>query len=199
MTNPTIEINRTQLESVRRLLQDIGSDEQLAIRRAVLRTTTGTKTNVTKELGKKVTLKAKMIRQQISSKVINLGGTVKITGSPMPLAAYSTNPTLARSQQYNQNGVFVKVYKDLNGVRLKHAFFAEMNTGHTGLFMRAKGANGRLVPRLKINQLLGPYMTSVYVKTVGLSNTVETTAADRLQRELDHQVQYILSNHTRVN
>jgi hypothetical protein len=199
MTNPTIEINQAQLESVRRLLAAIGSTERLAIRRAVQRTTTGTKTQVSKELGKKVTLKATFIKQQISSQVIELGGRISITGNPIVLAAYSTSPTLARSQQSNTNGVAVKVFKDKAAVRLQHAFFSQMPTGHIGLFMRAKGANGRLVHRLKINELLGPSAPSVYDKTPGLSQLVETTAADRLQRELDHQVQYILSNHTRVN
>ena len=198
MTTPTVQINQAQLESVRRLLADIGSDERLAVRRAVQRTTTGTKAQVTKELGKKVTLKAAFIRQQISSQVLQLGGRVTITGNPTQLAAFTTNPTLAKSQQYNTNGVSVKVYKDQGAVRLKHAFFAQMQNGHIGLFMRAKGANGKAVARLSINELLGPSVTSVYEKTAGLSELVETTAAERLKDELDHQAQYILQTHPRV-
>lgn len=198
MSPPTIQFNQAQLDSVRRLLGNIGNGEQLAIRRAVQRTTTATKAQVSKELGRKVTLKAAFIKQQIGSRVVEATGRIAIFGSFTQLAAYKTSPSLALSQQYNTNGVSVKVYKDKGAVRMRHAFFAQMENGHIGLFMRAKGADGKRVARLAINELKGPSVSAIYENTPGLSQLVETTAAERLQRELDHQVQYILQNHPRV-
>jgi hypothetical protein len=206
MTTPTIQINQAQLESVRRLLADISNGEKLAIRRAVQRTSDAAKTQIARDIGKKVTLKSVFIKKKIKSKVINVTGTITIDGSFIPLAAFKASPSIAMSQQDNPNGVSVKVYKDKGAIRLKHAFWAEMrnikkDTGeeiiHSGLFLR-RIVNGKAVARLKINELLGPSMTSVYENTSGLSDLVETTAAERLQRELDHQVQYILQNHPRV-
>lgn len=198
MIQPTIRVDDAQLARVRALLADIGSTEKLALKRAVTRTTASTKVQVSREITNKVTLLSKKVKDNISSSVsvtdTGISGKVTISGIPIPLAAYKVTPTATNMQQYNPNGVTVKVYKDAGAIQLKHGFWAIMKNGHIGLFLRQM-SNGRAVPRLKINELLGPALTSVYEQTPQLAQLIEITATEKLSRELDAQVAYILSQH----
>lgn len=190
----TVEVNPQQLAELNAMLADISGGTNLAIKRAVKRTMTGVKTLVAQEIGKKTTLKSATIKDAIATQVIDTSGKLTISGRKIPLSLFSCNPTIALSQRASGAGVSVKIYKDRAAVRYRHAFWAVMPNGHTGLFER-KITGGRVVGRLGIDELIGPSVPTFYEMTPELSNRVETTAAERLQRELDAQMNYILQRY----
>ncbi|MFA5922317.1 MAG: phage tail protein [Methylococcaceae bacterium] len=186
----SIQINPQQLEEIHGLLENIQNGAERAIRTALNKTLTGAVALTAKRIGETVTLKASMIKDNITqdkAKNYRLGAMMQIKSPPMPLAAFTTNPTAANYQLRDiGNGVSVKVWKKGSPVRFRHAFFARTPNGYIGLFER------RDKRRLPIDEMRGPFLASIYEKTPGLGYDVETASAERLLRELDHQVTYLL-------
>jgi hypothetical protein len=190
MATASIQFNEQQVNEVRALLSNIQNGAERAIRTSINRTLDGAVTLATKRIGETVTLKASLIKDHITKdRATNrdLGALMRIQSRRMPLAAFSTNPSAANSQIRDQgNGVSVKVFKNKAPTRFRHAFFARMPNGYIGLFQR------QTTKSLPIDELMGPFLGSVYDNTPGLGHDVEQTSAERLLRELDHQVRYLL-------
>lgn len=186
----TIEFNPQQMAAVRSVLEDVRNGAERAIRNALNKTLTGAVALTAKRIGETVTLKSGMIKDNITkdkAKNYRLGAMMQIKSPPMPLAAFTTNPTAANFQiRKTGNGVSVKVWKKGPSVRFRHAFFARMPNGYIGLYER------RDKKRLPIDEMRGPFLASIYEKTPGLSYEVEKTSAERLQTELARQVDYLL-------
>ena len=185
-----IQINERQVQDIRNQLGDITNGAERAIRIALNRTLDGAVTLTAKRVGETVTLKAALIKSNITKdRATNyeLGAVMRMRSKRIPLAAFSTNPTASTSQTRDTgNGVSVKVWKNRPTVRFRHAFFSRMPNGYIGLFER------QTTKRLPIEELVGPYLASVYENTPGLGAEIEQTSAERLARELDHQVTYLL-------
>ena len=192
-----IEVNQQQLDDVMDLLGGIERDAKIALRRSINNTATAAKTLAAKGIGSTVTMKSKRIKEYITINKASgdkLSAKVSLIGALTPLSVFSTNPSYANSQLRDAgNGVSVKVFKVKRAVRLKHAFFASMSSGHVGLYTRKEISPGVFAGRLPIRELFGPSITTVYEKTPGLSSQIETESADRLLREMDAQVNFILS------
>lgn len=190
MAAANIQVNEQQVEDIRALLANITNGAERAIRAALNRTLDGAVALTAQRIGATVTLRSSMIKDNITKdRATNyaLGAVMRMKSRRMPLAAFTTNPTAANSQiRDTGNGVTVKVFKNRPPVRFKHAFFARLPNGYIGLFER------RGTRRLPIDQLVGPYLASVYENTPGLGNEVEQTSAERLLRELDRQVTFLL-------
>jgi hypothetical protein len=190
MTTVNLQFNQGQIDAVYALLSDVKNGAERAISRSLNRTLDGAVTLTAQRITGKVTLKSAYVKDHITkvkAKNYRLGAAMKMQSGKVPFAAFSTNPAPANFQVRDRgNGVSVKVWKDKSAVRFKHAFFAVMPNGYVGLFER----RGRR--RLPIDELMGPYLSSIYEKTPGLAYEVETTSAERLLRELQHEVDYIL-------
>jgi len=184
----TITINQAQLASVNALLNGIQRDTKTALRRSINKTAAAAKTLVAKEVGKTVTLKSKKIKEYISIRKASndrLSAKITLRGASMPAILFA-NRKLAK-------GVSVKIWKAEQGVKFRHHFYATIHSGHTGIFKRSKISPGVYSPRLPIEEMFGPSITTIYEKTPGLSQQVQTTSADRLLSELHAQVNFILS------
>jgi len=191
MTGITVKVDQTQIDRIHYLLDDIKNGAENAIRTALNRTLDGAVTLTAKKLGEKTTLKSSLIKDNITkSKASNyaLGSMMRMKSRRMPLAAFSTTPSAANFQTGDKgSGVLVKVWKDKPSTRFRHAFFAIMPNGYIGLFQR-QGTK-----RLPVEELVGPFLASIYQETAGLAQEVEQTSAERLLRELESQTNYILS------
>lgn len=183
-----IEINQTQMNDVLSLLSGIEKDAKKALFRSLNRTATGAKTLTAKGIGSTVTMKSAKIKEYISIKKANSNNLISkiIMRGALAPAIQFTNRQLAR-------GVSVKIYKSKTPDKFRHAFYATMPNGSTGIYIRKEISPGVYAPRLPIKQILGPPITTVYEKTPGLANDVEQTSAERLLKEMDAQVNFILS------
>jgi len=190
MTTVNLQIDRSQIDAVHALLGDVRQGAERAISRALNRTLDGAVTLTAQGITKKVTLKSAYVKdhiKKVKARNYQLGAAMKMQSGQVPLAAFSTNPAPANFQARDRgNGVSVKVWKDKSATRFKHAFFAVMPNGYIGLFER------RDRRRLPLDELMGPYLSSIYTQTPGLSREVETKSADRLLRELQGEVKYLL-------
>jgi len=190
MAQVKVTVKQEQIDAVYALLDGIKNGAERAIRTSLNRTLDGAVTLTAKKIGQKVTLKASMIKDHITKERATnyaLGAAMRMQSRRMPLAAFSTTPSAANFQIGDKgNGVLVKVWKDRPSVRFRHAFFAIMPNGYIGLF------NRRDSRRLPIDELVGPYLGSVYEETPGLAQEVEQTSAERLLRELESQTNYLL-------
>jgi len=109
-----------------------------------------------------------------------------LIGKPMP-AVFFTNRKLRK-------GVSIKIFKNQSSAKFRHFFYATMpGGGHRGIFSRKEISPGVYHRRLPIVESFGPSITTVYEQTSGLARRLERHSADRLLRELDAQVNFILT------
>jgi len=185
-----IEVNQSQVNDVMAMLNGVEKDASIALSRSLNKTATGAKTLSAKGVGSTVTLKAKKIKEYITVRKANtkkLSAVVRLKGALMPSINF-TNRKLAK-------GVSLKIWKSKRAIKLRHHFYATMPSGHAGIFSRKEIAPGIYSPRLPIEESFGPSVPVVYEKTPGLAKQVETESADRLLREMDAQVNFILSKY----
>jgi len=184
-----IEVNQAQINDVMAMLNGIEKDAVLALRRSINRTATGAKTLIAKELGKTMTLKSSRIKKNM---VVNkaagtkLSAVVTLKGTSIRAIDFTNRPL--------QSGVSIKKWKSKKPQKFKHAFYANIGNRY-GIFTRAEVSPNMFAGRIPTVELLGPPITLAYEKTPGLSNQVETESADRLLREMDAQVNFILSKY----
>jgi len=185
----TIEVNQAQVDSVKALLNGIERDAVAALRRSINRTAIGAKTLTAKELGKTMTLKSSRIKKNITiNKAVGkkLYAVVTLKGTSIRAIDF-TNRAL-------KSGISIKKWKSRKPQKFKHAFYANIGNRY-GIFTRAEISQNMFAGRIPTVELLGPPITLAYEKTPGLSKQVETDSADRLLREMDAQVNFILSKH----
>jgi len=183
-----VSVNREQVNEVLRLLNGIQNEANTALRRSINNTLSGTKTAVSKGIGQTITLKAKEIKSYIRvkrAKNSELSGRVILSGVLIPAIKF-------RNRQV-RNGVSLKIWKQDRPVKLRHSFYAEMASGHRGIFYRKQLSTGVYAGRLPIIEQFGPNITTAYEKTPGLANRVEREAADRLLEQINNQVNFILN------
>ncbi len=185
-----VTVDQAQVDSVLRMLSGIQRDADLAIVRALNKTVSAAKTATAKGIGQTVTLKAKVIKEDMrisKASAQRLSATLHLK--------YKLTPAILFTNRKLRKGVSLKVFKNKSSVRLTHYFYAEMESGHRGIFSRREVSSGIYVARLEIDELFGPSITTVYEKTSGLAQQVEAESADRLQRELNSQINFILNRY----
>jgi hypothetical protein len=120
--------------------------------------------------------------------VANPSGKISTKGANIPIIQYS-------NQRGNRKAfakkIYVTVQKSRGRKRLAHAFIPQLRSGHRGIFVRtnpgAKGPAGR-----KIKQLFSSRVPDVLINQPVMDRVLDT-GADRFERELAHQIDYILA------
>lgn len=124
-----IEVETRRAE---RALRSIPEQSRLAMRRAIQRTGTSTRTETRKVLrSQRLNIKASVLNRQVQ-----LVGrrddqiTVRATGAPVPIQG------LSGTRGTKKRGVSYRVRANQPLQRLRHAFVARMASGHVGVFVR---------------------------------------------------------------
>jgi len=201
-----IQINQNDLAQVTLMLGGIEKEARVALRRALNRTLTGSKTIVSKEMRLVCTLKAATIKKNLQEKKATnetLSASIKILGKAIPSVNYKHSVLKNRGVRLQY---FVLGAKET----VSNGFKATMPNGHVGLYIRdPRGTRNHRKPyprreqrnnawgstELPIIELFGPPLTSIYEKTPNLSETIERTSAERLERETESEVNYILNKY----
>lgn len=185
-----ITVDQKQVDDVVRLLNGVKTDATVALMRSLNRTAAGAKTAAAKGVGGVVTMKAKEIKSYIrvsKAKKDHLSSSIHLKQKLTPAIVF-TNRQLKK-------GISLKIYKAGSSIKLKHDFYATMNSGHRGIFRRAEISPGVYAGRLPIIERFGPSVGAVYEKTPGLSSKIEAESSERLLREVDSQVNAILNRY----
>lgn len=131
----TVEV--VGLKDVKKLLLDMPEVGRKVVSRSINDTTRKTKTNISKTVRLKSTVKASYAKEQITvsrkARVNDLVGAVKVRGNKIKAIGY-------RSSQ-NKKGVRTKVFKQSDPIVYPRAFIAKMKSGHKGVFWRKKADN----------------------------------------------------------
>lgn len=140
-------INVDVREAISKLNHEFGfvsnNDRKLAIARAINHTIAKVKTQVSREIRNIYALDAKTVNQalsQLKADRLTLTGKVISRGKPISLAKFKARQT--------QKGVTIEV---LRGKRklLPGIFLGNMPSGHIGVMVRGKYANGKIARRHK--------------------------------------------------
>lgn len=204
----SIHIDQAQLRSVNDLLDSMGEREaNRALSRAINRTigvqTGGMRKTIADEIRKTTNLQRSFIYKQKGRRTLRTfdikratvqrpSGTISTRGPNIPIIQYSNQRGVRK--RYAKR-IFVTVQKSRGRARLAHAFIPQLRSGHRGVFVRrfpgAKGKQGR-----KIKQLFSSRVPDVLVNPP-VMNHVLSVGTDRFERELTHQVDFILKHNKR--
>ncbi|EFK08741.1 conserved hypothetical protein [delta proteobacterium NaphS2] len=203
MSKPPIymTIEKSDIQEIKRTLKGIKDAVPKVTQMAVNKTLSGVRTDTTNEVAKVIALKPKTIRATITVKKMgrnNAAAYVRCTGKRVPLMAFGAK------QLKSGKGVSVKMLKAEKRKTIKHAFIAEMKSGHKGVFWRKyegprKKWNKKFpyskMPkqyRLPIMELFSFAIPDVMGNEPTMAE-IERLAGIRLKKEVDRALNYELS------
>lgn len=189
---------------VKLLLDDIDANRVMI--RAINDTLQGVQTDATREVYGYLNLTQRRIREDFTirrASTGNVNGAFVSVGNPVNLASFIGSRMTTR-------GLSVRVLRGSTRTVLRHGFLWNRSTRSgeeaATAFQRAwEGARTSASPmlpwkrmspryRLPVETLTGPRIEDVLSKPVVLTN-LETLGGDRLERNVDHELEYILSRH----
>lgn len=196
-----ININRADIEEIGRVTNGIKTSVPQVLSRAINKTLTNVKTDATKRIGSKINLKATRIKKDFSTykaTVKFIKGSLLARGGPVGLAAFTG------TKELKSGGVSVKVYKDGNRIKLKHAFM-ETVKGAAHVFERRDYGRAKYRPsfpyaklphqfRFPLERKTGPRIEDVYVRPE-IIKPVLKNAGDRLDVNVESQLDFELSKY----
>ena len=190
MPQPSIQFDKRQLDLVKKTFSEIKNGAPRVIVRSLNKTAAKAKTEASKEIRKVVTLKAKTVKDAIKitkPNFKNLSAKLTISGRPLPLINYglAKNIFVKGGGLGARAGIKVKVRKNRGIEKHPNAFFAQMKSGHKGIYER-KGKK-----RLPIEEKAGPSIPAVF--QFNGESKVSLNAANNLQTNLDREIAFLLS------
>ncbi len=186
-----VEGAQEDIREAQRLLRHISGGAEKALARAVNRTLTGTRSEATRQVRGKFIVKAQTVRDTMEIRKASSGkpqGLLVSRGRPMSLTRFRVTPNAPKSTRgksvQGRPRARLSVTKGKQAT-LQRAFLARVNSG-VGLFQR-KGRGHRAPMR----KLYGPSVPQM-LHHGRIAEEIETTTAERMKKELNHQVAYLL-------
>lgn len=187
MLNVEITFNKRQMRDVERLLRGIPKGMPKVINRAIRRTVTSVRVQMVKAIRDDVNVKQKDIfqkgnkRRPVTETLIRkgggvVGGHIEVTGRRIPLSKFGATQT--------KKGVAYRIDKSGGRKKIEGAFKATMSSSHEGVFRR-KGRS--------IVQLFGPSIPHVALNQAEVVRLIKYRAGEMLKKNVDSQVEYLLS------
>ena len=175
------------MEDVQRLIREMPEIGRKAASRSINRTATHTKTDVSKKVREKSTIKASYVKAQVSipkkATANNVSSSVVISGKRIALIGYQISQT--------KKGVKARIFKGDPLVLRPRSFVAVMKTGHKGVFWRKFDSGGGLVDRLSITELTDRSIPEL-VNDDKVWLVVQRDADKYLQIELNRNIKFYL-------
>jgi hypothetical protein len=189
MISLDISFIESQLQYVRNALRHIPGASEKAMMRAINRAVAGGKTDAIEQICTEYAIKPSDVKKTIKvimAKPGKLEAKIISIGSPLPLMKFRVNPKKPSRSRKVVAGV-----KFSTKASLPHAFIQKMSNGHVGVFERKAGKGGERVKRLPIKQLYAPSFPQMLGNDEVLKY-IEMKAHYRLDKELRHQIAYLL-------
>ena len=173
------------IEQAEQLMDAFGSQGARGVSRAINRAVMGIRTDVVKVVRRDYNVKAAVVRRGLKVRQARgkaLEGAAIVSGSRIPLIQFRARPATPDAKR-PPGGVSVHVKSARKAVR--HAFIAQMGSGHIGVFQR-QGAGS-----LPISEKFS-YAVPEMLDQADAVQTIEDNAVQRFSRTLDHQMNYLL-------
>lgn len=203
MSGIKVEINMAQLKALQLNLATIDGAGRTVTVRAVNKTLSGVRTDAVDEIYKILNLTKTRIRQDftIYRATWNWGGKVKASGEPVGLASFGAVK--------RKKGVSVQVLKKNARKIIEHSFLLTQKrtdqSTYKNVYMRSwKGSRTggsaygyywgdyRYSIKYPLERLTGPRIEDIFGQKEVLA-AVEKKADVRLQKNLDHELDYFMS------
>lgn len=185
----SVQIDRAAIDRIKRDFLLMDKEVPAAISRATNRTLSVVETESSRQVRKKINLKATRIKKNFSSRKTtknNLSGFWRSTGKPVGLIHFGARQT--------NKGVSVKVLTNKQRAVIAGAFIripAKIPWTGEQVFWRDK-VNGVVVPRYPIERLAGPRIEDALADPF-IHKAIMQRADETMQARLDAEANYILS------
>ena len=182
----SIDVRVEGRDALQRALQQLGTDAERAVVRALNKTLTSVATVAVRGLSREAGLTQKVIRSAVALTRAAEGrpqAIMQVTGRRIPLIAFGARgPEPSRGR-----GPGVTARVPGGGTALyRSAFIATMRSGHRGVFKRAPGAR-----RLPIREQFGPSLKEIFLRA-NLYAACVARAEEALPPNLRHEVEFLL-------
>lgn len=191
---------KVELKETQALIDAIYKGGPGVLTRAINNTLGGVKTDITNEIAATVNLTKTFIQKQTGKKSqqtfsMSYASSMKMWGS---ITTKSANVPLI--QYSNQRGdkasyakkVYVTVQRDRGRKLIAHAFRMKMPSGHIGLFEIEQPPRISRTGRPVIKELYGSRIPDV-LSNKPTFDRVQAQATERLDKQLESQIDYMLS------
>lgn len=181
-----IKLDEKRLKEIQLMLRDIPKAMPKIMTRAINKTATSVRAEVVREIGKKIALKLKDIREDITIYKANWSrweASVNIRRKRHGLIRFGARQT--------KKGVSYRIEKSGGRKSIQHAFIAESNSAEN-VWIREEGAGGKLVPRLPIQRLQGPSIGEVFKRAIWLVQQTYAKAQTTLDKNINTQIDLML-------
>ena len=181
---------RQAVKKLATLTDQLSADKvALGTARAINHTIAKGKTAASKEIRSVYNIKASYVGKAISitkSSRTTLEGTINISGSPMPIMAFSPRQT--------QKGVAVTIKKG-NRKLINRAFIRRMKSGHIGVYARGEYDSNSFAFRKKRIKKVGADLPIEELKTTSIpaaftTQTIITAVATKLETDLGKRLEH---------
>lgn len=187
MGQPLVEVryDEAKLQRIRRMLRNVPNALPKVMSRAINKTATSARAEITRRIAARAKIKAKAIRQAIvihKASYKRWQATLNVTHKRIPLIHFGARQL--------KKGVTYRIEKTGPRKRIKSAFVQTMPvSGHKGVFRRYRATTRRL----PIIELYGPSVAGVFEGAAGIARGVQQSALQKLEANIDAQVRYLLS------
>lgn len=181
-----IEIDKKQMEVVKKLFKGMESKLPTILMRAINRAADNAKTNMGKETSRNYIVKAGDVKSTVKIVKANtrrLGAIVISNGAKVPLYKFKVSPSIPKPKN-PPKAYKVKVKKSGNLKSILGAFVADIN-GYNRVMQRESKK------RLPITQLYGPSIPEM-IGNKSVSQYIENEAAKTLEKRIDHEIKRIM-------
>ena len=181
---------RQAVKKLAHLTDQLSADKvALGTARAINHTLAKGKTAASKEIRSVYNIKASYVGKAISitkSSRTTLEGTINISGSPMPIMAFSPRQT--------QKGVAVTIKRG-NRKLINRAFIRRMKSGHIGVYARGEYESNSFAFRKKRIKKVGADLPIEELKTTSIpsaftTQTIITAVATKLEADLGKRLEH---------
>ena len=188
-----IKVDKESLRQARSLFNDLEKAPPIVTSRAINRTLTGVRTDITKGVGEILNVKQKRIRDTIRLKKATYNevtGVVTIEAVRIPLIEF------AASWKQAWPGAKAKVEKREKRKTYKHAFIRfSKGWGRKAVFWRAiDKKTGKRAGRLPIKEVYGPSVAD-YLAKPEIMEPVQEKAGQRIVTNMQRELDYYLLKH----
>lgn len=199
-----IEFSAEQIKKAEMLLGDIREAIPKVQARAINRSLTTARAAIVRAVREEYMVDADAVRKTItirSATAATPTGIILSAGSPIALSKFDVGFS---AEELESNGfsavegvsskhvlrarVLARVKKNSSRKVIKHAFSADLKSGHNGIFVRAGKS------RFPIKQLYGPSVPQM-IGSKSVSKQIEEKASVTLEKRLDHEINRVLEGH----
>lgn len=187
----SVKLNERQMRRVQNLLREVPRAVPMIMSRSINKTAKSTKAETARLIAANAKISQKGIKKGIWMKKATRRrwlATLNITSRRIPLIYLRPGKTKKGVTYRGPGDVYANKQKVASSGGLILSAFKQVmpGSGHKGVFLR------RTKKRLPIDELFGPSAAELFEGVAGISKQVKRSANEKLTKNIDAQINYVL-------